>query len=154
MKRSIMILAVSSMIFSSVISCKDAEENNDEVLEMTDENAMGDMENMENMEGMDHDMNSLDTTMTGNKELENTDLVESGTYTGTATIVDSEQKEVYVQLNDTTIIELYFSNDTQIMRDGQPVAFDALKQGQKVEVEVERSGESLKPMRVSIVGES
>jgi hypothetical protein len=147
MKRSIMILAVSSMIFSSVISCKDAEENNEEVIEMTE------MEES-SMDNMNDNMNSLDTTMAGDKELENTDLVESGTYTGTATIVDSEQKEVYVQLNDTTIIELYFSNDTQIMRDGQPVAFDALKQGQKVEVEVERSGESLKPMRVSIVGES
>lgn len=147
MKRSIMILAVSSMIFSSVISCKDAEENNKEVIEMTE------MEES-SMDNMNDNMNSLDTTMAGDKELENTDLVESGTYTGTATIVDSEQKEVYVQLNDTTIIELYFSNDTQIMRDGQPVAFDALKQGQKVEVEVERSGESLKPMRVSIVGES
>ena len=142
-----MILAVSSMIFSSVISCKDAEENNKEVIEMTE------MEES-SMDNMNDNMNSLDTTMAGDKELENTDLVESGTYTGTATIVDSEQKEVYVQLNDTTIIELYFSNDTQIMRDGQPVAFDALKQGQKVEVEVERSGESLKPMRVSIVGES
>ena len=135
------------MIFSSVISCKDAEENNEEVIEMTE------MEES-SMDNMNDNMNSLDTTMAGDKELENTDLVESGTYTGTATIVDSEQKEVYVQLNDTTIIELYFSNDTQIMRDGQPVAFDALKQGQKVEVEVERSGESLKPMRVSIVGES
>lgn len=151
MKRSIMILAVSSMIFSSAISCKDAEENNGEVMEMNEENAMGDMGNME---GMDHNMNSMDTTMVSSKELENTDLVDSGTYMGTAVVVDSEQKEVYVQLNDTTIIELYFSNDTRIMQNGQTVAFDALKKGQKVEVEVERSGESLKPKRVSIVGES
>ncbi len=149
MKRSIMILAVSSMLFSSFISCKDAEEKDGEVMEMNDENAMGDMDNMQ---GMDNDMNSMETT--SSKELENTDLVDSGTYTGTAVIVDSEQKEVYVQLNDTTTIELYFSNDTQIMQNGQTVAFDALKKGQKVEVEVERSGESLKPMRVSIVGES
>ncbi|WP_324721693.1 hypothetical protein [Salinimicrobium sp. HB62] len=146
MKRTIMILAVSSMIFSTVTSCKDAEENNEEVIEMT--------EVEESSMDMNDNMTSLDTTMAGEKELENTDLVESGTYTGTATIVDSEQKEVYVQLNDTTIIELYFSSDTQIMRNGQPVAFDVLKQGQKVEVEVERSGESLKPMRVSIMGES
>lgn len=151
MKRSIMILAASSMIFTSVISCKDAEEKNDEVMEMTDENAMGDMDQME---GMDGDAHSMDATMAGNKELEDTDLVESGTYTGTALVVDSEQKEVYVQLNDTTTIELYFSNDTQIMQNGQTVAFDALKKGQKVEVQVERSGESLKPMKVSIVEES
>ncbi|MHA6279661.1 hypothetical protein ACXYMT_05720 [Salinimicrobium sp. CAU 1759] len=146
MKRSIMILAVSSMIFSTVISCKDAEEKNEEVMEMTE------ME--ESSMDMNDNMNSLDTTMAGEKELENTDLVDSGTYTGTATIVDSQQEEVYVQLNDTTIIELYFSNDTQIMRNGQTVDFDALKQGQKLEVQVERSGESLKPMRVSIIGES
>lgn len=141
-----MILAVSSMIFSTVISCKDAEEKNEEVMEMTE------ME--ESSMDMNDNMNSLDTTMAGEKELENTDLVDSGAYTGTATIVDSQQEEVYVQLNDTTIIELYFSNDTQILRNGQTVDFNALKQGQKLEVQVERSGESLKPMRVSIIGES
>lgn len=139
-----MILAASSMIFSSVVSCKDAEEKNDEVIEMTDENEMGDMEDMGDME---HEMES-------DEELEDTDLVESGTYTGTAIVVDSEQNEVYVKLNDTTTIELYFSNETQIMKDGQKVTFDALKKGQKIEVEVERSGESLKPMKVSIVGQS
>ena len=149
MKRSIMILAVSSMIFSSVVSCKDAEEKDDDVMEMTEENGMGDMEEMNNQ-----DMHSMDTTMTSNTELENTSLVPSGTYTGTAVIVDSDQKEVYLKLNDTTTIELYFSNDTKIMQDGKNVTFDALKKGQKVEVEVERSGESLKPMKVSIVGQS
>lgn len=147
MKRSIMILAVSSMIFSSVTSCKDAEEKDDDVMEMNE------MEET-SMEEMDHSMTSMDTTMAGDKELEDTDLVDSGTYTGVALVVDSEQKEVYVQLNDTTTIELYFSNETQIMQNGQTVAFDALKKGQKIEVEVERSGESLKPKKVSIMGDS
>ena len=145
MKRSIMILAVSSMIFSTVVSCKDAEENNSETIEMTEEATMNEM---------DHSMSEVDTTMSSDKELEDTDLVESGTYTGTALVVDAEQNEVYVQLNDTTTIELYFSNETQIMRDGQTVAFDALQKGQKIEVEVERSGESLKPLKVSIMGNS
>lgn len=145
MKRSIMILAVSSMIFSTAISCKNAEENNSETIEMTGEATMNEM---------DDSMSEMDTTMSNDKELEDTDLVESGTYTGTALVVDAEQNEVYVQLNDTTTIELYFSNETQIMRDGQTVAFDALQKGQKIEVEVERSGESLKPLKVSIMGNS
>ncbi|MDX1602207.1 MAG: hypothetical protein R3209_03995 [Salinimicrobium sediminis] len=145
MKRSIMILAVSSMIFSTAISCKNAEENNSETIEMTGEATMNEM---------DDSMSEVDTTMSSDKELEDTDLVESGTYTGTALVVDAEQNEVYVQLNDTTTIELYFSNETQLMRDGQTVAFDALQKGQKIEVEVERSGESLKPLKVSIMGNS
>lgn len=145
MKRSIMILAVSSMIFSTAISCKNAEENNSETIEMTGEATMNEM---------DDSMSEMDTTMSNDKELEDTDLVESGTYTGTALVVDAEQNEVYVQLNDTTTIELYFSNETQIMRDGQTVAFDAIQKGQKIEVEVERSGESLKPLKVSIMGNS
>ena len=140
MKRSMMILAVSSLLFSSVISCKDAEENNDEVMTEVEETTAEDMDS--------------ESTLDSSEELENTSLVPTGTYTGTAVVVDSQQNEVYVKLNDTTTIELYFSNDTQIMKDGQKVNFDALKQGQQVEVEVERSGESLKPIKVSIVGES
>lgn len=137
-----MYLAVSSMIFASVVSCKDTEENKDEVLEMeTEETAMDNMNNMK----------SMDTSMTDKKELENTQMVPTGTYTGEAIIVDAQQNEVYVRLNDTTTIELYFSNDTQIMQNGQKVAFDALQQGQKVEVDVEKSGESLKPLAVRIV---
>lgn len=148
MKRSIMILAISSMILSSAVSCRNAEEKNDEVMEMNEDNAMGEMDQMNrDQQSMDHDMMS-------DKELEDTDLVESGTYTGTAIVVDSEQKEVYVRLNDTTTIELYFSNETRIMQNGQTVAFDALKKGQKVEVEVEKSGESLKPKTVRIMQDS
>lgn len=125
------------MILTSAISCKDAEENTEveETFETTEEMATETGEN----------------TLDSSKELENTDLVESGTYTGTAKVVDQQQNEVYLQVNDTTTIELYFSNDTKIMQNGQAVAFDALQQGQRLEVEVERSGESLKPLRVSIL---
>lgn len=125
------------MILTSAISCKDAEENTEveETFETTEEMATETGEN----------------TLDSSRELENTDLVESGTYTGTAKVVDQQQNEVYLQVNDTTTIELYFSNDTKIMQNGQAVAFDALQQGQRLEVEVERSGESLKPLRVSIL---
>ena len=125
------------MILTSAISCKDAEENTEveETFETTEEMATETGEN----------------TLDSSRELENTDLVESGTYTGTAKVVDQQQNEVYLQVNDTTTIELYFSNDTKIMQNGQAVAFDALQQGQRLEVEVVRSGESLKPLRVSIL---
>lgn len=125
------------MLFTSAISCKDAEENTEmeEAVETTGDAATGTVENVTD----------------SSQELENTDLVESGTYTGTAKVVDQQQNEVYLQVNDTTTIELYFSNDTQIMRNGQTVAFDALQQGQRLEVEVERSGQSLKPQRVTIL---
>ena len=77
--------------------------------------------------------------------------MESGTYTGTAEIVDQEQKEVYVRLNDTTIVELYFSNDTQLVENGNNVSFDALSEGQRVEIEVEKDGDHMKPQRVTIL---
>lgn len=127
------------MIFTSVISCKDAGDREiEEVpageIEQTSEN-----------------ISSQELSGQETKELENTQMVPTGTYTGEAIIVDSEQKEIYVRLNDTTTIELYFSNDTQVMRNGQQVGFDGLQQGQTVEVEVERSGESLKPKAVRIL---
>ena len=125
------------MLFTSALSCKDAEENTEieDAVETTSDAATG----------------TVDNVTDSSKELENTDLVESGTYTGTAKVVDQQQNEVYLQVNDSTTIELYFSNDTQIMRNGQTVAFDALQQGQRLEVEVERSGQSLKPQRVTIL---
>ncbi|MCM4161764.1 hypothetical protein FHG64_02830 [Antarcticibacterium flavum] len=85
------------------------------------------------------------------KELEDTDVVASGTYTGTARIVDREQNEIYLDLDDNRTLELYTSNDTQFMRNGEQVDFDALQQGQRLEVEVEREGESLKPKMVRIL---
>lgn len=134
MKKYLLVFAASSMIFASVTSCKDAEEK--------EEMEVQPIEQVEQAE--------QSTTQTS-KELENTQMVPSGTYTGQAVVVDSQQNEVYVRLNDTTTIELYFSNDTQIMRNGQPVKFDALQQGQTLEVEVEKSGESLKPKSVKIL---
>lgn len=85
------------------------------------------------------------------KELEDTDLVPSGMYTGTARIVDGEQKEIYLDLDDNTTLELYTSNETEFMRNGEQVDFDALEQGQRLEVDVEKQGQSLKPLRVRIL---
>ncbi|WP_156879258.1 hypothetical protein [Salinimicrobium xinjiangense] len=139
MKRYFLNLGLGALAFAAVVSCKNGEER-----EVDDVAPVGEIEaTSDNISGQQ--VSGQET-----KELENTQLVPSGTYTGEAIIVDSQQKEVYVRLNDTTTIELYFSNDTQIMRNGEQVQFDALQQGQTLEVEVERSGESLKPKRVSI----
>lgn len=135
MKKHFLAFAAISIIFTSVTSCRDAnqEENEVQTMDQIEQSQQG-------------------TINEGTKELEDTQLVPSGTYTGTAIIVDSEEKEIYVRLNDTTTIELYFSEDTQVMQNNQPVDFDALQEGQTVEVEVERSGESLDPKMVRIVG--
>lgn len=136
MKKSIFIFATAAMIFTSIISCKDAEEKEaDEFLETNEVEAVSENAISEN----------------SSKELEETDLVPSGSYTGKAIVVDAQQKELYVKLNDTTTIELYFNNETVVLRDGQQVGFDALQEGQTVEVEVERSGESLNPQTVRIL---
>ena len=137
MKKYILVFALSSMIFSSAVSCKEGEEREQEVIEM---------ESIEEIEPTQE----VSPTQ-GSEELEDTQLVPSGTYTGEAIVVDSQQNEIYVRLNDTTKIELYFSNDTQVMRDGQQVEFDALQEGQMLEVVVERSGQSLKPQTVRIL---
>ncbi len=84
-------------------------------------------------------------------EMENTDIVESGTYTGTADRVDADEKEIYVKTNDGKMLELYFTDQTQLTQNGQQASFDALKQGQKVEVQLEKKGQRLEPITVKIL---
>lgn len=84
-------------------------------------------------------------------EIENTDIVESGTYTGTADRVDAEEQEIYVETEDGKMLELYFTEQTTLMQNGEPVAFDALQQGQQLEVQVERKGQRLEPVEVRIL---
>ena len=139
MKKYILNFAVAILTLSAVVSCKN--EGDRQVDEVPQADIEETSENISSQEVSGHET----------KELENTQMVPSGTYTGQAVIVDSEQKEIYVKLNDTTTIELYFSNETSITNNGQQVQFDALEEGQRVEVEVERSGESLKPKAVRIL---
>lgn len=132
MKKTVLLISAAFIFLTGLQSCRDGEGN-------------GDARNID-----------LDDTeqMTGDqetKELDDTDLVPSGTYTGRARIVDREEKEIYLDLEDNRTLELYTSNDTEFMRNGEQVDFDALEQGQRLEVEVERQGESLKPLRVRIL---
>ncbi len=85
------------------------------------------------------------------KEIRNTSLVDSGTYQVTAKKVDPEEKEIYVTTADGKTLELYFGKATKLTQGGKDVAFDALKNGQKLEVQVEKSGNKLKPLAVSIL---
>ena len=85
------------------------------------------------------------------KEIRNTSVVESGTYQVTAKRVDPEEKEIYVTMDDGRILELYFSDATKLTQGGKEVAFDALKNGQKLEVQVENDGAKLKPLAVVIL---
>lgn len=85
------------------------------------------------------------------KEIRNTFILESGTYEVTAKRVDPEEKEIYVTTVDGKILELYFSAATKLTQGGKEVGFDALKNGQKLEVQVEKAGNKLKPLAVTIL---
>lgn len=85
------------------------------------------------------------------KEIRNTSVVETGTYQVTAKKVDAEEKEIYVTMEDGKILELYFSDATKLTRGGKDVPFSALKNGQMLEVQIEKSGKKLKPLAVSIL---
>lgn len=85
------------------------------------------------------------------KEIRNTSVVESGTYQVTTKKVDKEEKEIYVTMKDGKVLELYFSDATRLTQDGKGVAFDALEKEQKLEVQVEKDGNRLKPIAVDIL---
>ncbi|MGW1455247.1 hypothetical protein ACWBC2_09695 [Salegentibacter agarivorans] len=82
---------------------------------------------------------------------ESTDTVESGTYQGTIEEVEPSKDEIYVKINDNKTLELYFKETTELTRNGSTVDFSELKEGQKVEVEVEKVGKRLDPISVKIM---
>lgn len=82
---------------------------------------------------------------------ESTDVVESGTYQGTIKEVEPDKNEIYVNTDDGKTLELYFTEATTLTRNGETVAFDQLKEGGKVEVEVEKVGQRLDPKAVRIL---
>ncbi|TDU63232.1 hypothetical protein EI77_04441 [Prosthecobacter fusiformis] len=84
-------------------------------------------------------------------EISKTAVVESGTYQGKAHKVDPGEKEIYVKTADGKILELYLKSDTALTQGGKKVEFDALKEGQDLEVKVEKEGKKLKPISVNIV---
>ncbi|KAF0094622.1 MAG: hypothetical protein E1N59_1626 [Puniceicoccaceae bacterium 5H] len=97
-------------------------------------------------------LTACDNGAGGSAELSDTDVVPSGTYTGIAQEVDPEEKEIYVHTADDKTLELYFTDQTQLMQNGQNVQFSALEPNQRVEVEVEKKGQRLEPITVTILG--
>lgn len=87
------------------------------------------------------------------KELdaEEVSVVEDGTYTVTAHIVDDEEEELYVKMDDGRILELYIKSDTKLMHDGEMIEFEKFEKGQTLEIEVEKDGDHMKPISVAIV---
>lgn len=79
-----------------------------------------------------------------------TDVVDSGTYQGKVKEVEAAKTEIYVETADGKTLELYFTDKTQLTRNGQTVDFSALKEGQAVEVTVEKVGKRLDPISVQI----
>ncbi|MDR6301506.1 hypothetical protein [Mesonia maritima] len=82
---------------------------------------------------------------------EKTDVVESGTYQGKIKEVEAEKTEIYVTTADDKILELYFTDETTLTKDGKPVDFSMLKENQQVEVKVEKTGNRLDPISVKIM---
>ena len=79
---------------------------------------------------------------------ESTDVVESGTYEGTITEVEPSKTEIYVETDDDRTLELYFTDDTELTRDGNMIEFSVLEEGMRVEVDVEKEGKRLDPIAV------
>lgn len=82
---------------------------------------------------------------------ETTDTVESGTYQGTIKEVEASKTEIYVETDDDKTLELYFTDETELTRNGETVDFSELETGQNVEVEVEKVGKRLDPISVEIL---
>lgn len=142
MKKLMLLSVMSVLTMSFLVSC-DNKKNPNNVND-------SDMDTIVPM--VDETEDTLTTTgMETKPELENTDLVASGTYTGTAKQVDAAEKEIYVETADGKTLELYLKDDTKITRNGQSSSFDNLKEGGKVEVTVENKGDKLEPKSVNIV---
>ncbi len=80
----------------------------------------------------------------------NTDVVDSGTYSGKIKEIESEKTEIYVTLEDGKTLELYFTEKTTLTKNGEDVDFSELAVGQDVKVEVKKVGKRLDPISVII----
>ncbi|QCK14225.1 hypothetical protein [Mangrovivirga cuniculi] len=78
------------------------------------------------------------------------DVVETGTYSGTIEKVNADEVEIYVKTDDDKTLELYFTDDTQLMKDGESVDFSMLSAGTSVTVDVEKQGQKVVPISVTI----
>lgn len=80
-----------------------------------------------------------------------TDVVESGEYQGVIKEVEPDEREIYVTVDEDKTLELYFTEETQLTRQGEEADFSQLQQGQNVSVTVTRVGNRLDPDSVDIM---
>lgn len=80
-----------------------------------------------------------------------TNVVDSGTYSGTIAEINADEVEIYVDLESGQQIELYFTETTTLVRDGSQVPFSEIEVGDQVQVEVERVGQRLDPVHVELM---
>jgi len=80
----------------------------------------------------------------------NTEAVDSGVYKGVIKEVNADESEIYVESEGRTL-ELYFTDETTLTRNGENVSFDVLEENQSVKVEVEKVGQRLDPLSVEII---
>jgi major membrane immunogen (membrane-anchored lipoprotein) len=78
------------------------------------------------------------------------DVVDAGTYAGTVDKAVPDEQEIYVTLDNGKRLELYFTEQTQLMRDDKPAQFAELSEGTPVSVTVSREGNANKPQKVEI----
>ena len=79
-----------------------------------------------------------------------TSVVESGTYNGKIDKIEPEKTEIYVTLEDGKTIELYFTEETTLTKEGEAIEFSELAEGMTVEIEVKKVGKRLDPISVKI----
>ena len=82
---------------------------------------------------------------------EGVDVVEAGTYIGTIDRAVDDEKEIYVELDSGRRLELYFTQETRLTRDGEQVPFATLDAGDRVRVTLERTGNRNDPTAVELL---
>jgi cold shock protein len=76
--------------------------------------------------------------------------VKDGAHTGTISKVNADEKEIYVTTEEDVTLELYFTDETTLTKDGQPAEFDVLEEKQTVTVVVENKDGKVVPVAVMI----
>jgi uncharacterized membrane protein len=76
--------------------------------------------------------------------------VDSGTYDGVIAKVVPDELEIYVQLDEERTLELYFTDETELIQGGETADFSVLEKGQAVKITVERFGNRVDPVRVEL----
>lgn len=77
-------------------------------------------------------------------------VVDAGTYQANIDEVVPEEEEIYVTLDDGQRLELYFTDSTKLVAEGQSVDFSRLSADMSVQLTVSREGNRNVPTRVEI----